>query len=551
MAAKSKEIIKEVLGEIPLTAELYWLIRQKGKTFNSHFSLKSLQAQLPDLVKDVNKLRAKAPAGKKVFVFATLHYWIEHAALLSLALTAQGHQVTFSYLPYAEWQTPINKFDLRRQNLYAKEALAGLESVCKVISLMRINTEDVTLPQSVQNAITQVTEYDSQYTLQKEEFDTEDEIYQLRKKRNQAAAKATYKYLNEHKPDVVIVPNGTIQEMGVVYRVAKLLKIPVTTYEFGDQRQTIWLAENDEIMQQNTDQMWESCKDIPLSEKQLNEVKELIKARRKADLYGNFARRWQSGPSVGSSETKAKLGLDDRPVVLLATNVLGDSLTLGRNVFSKTMTEWISRTIQYFAGRDDVQLVVRIHPGELLTHGMAMADVVKDVLPELPEYIHLIEPQDPTNTYDLIEIATLGLVFTTTVGLEMAMTGVPVIVTGKTHYGNRGFTNDPQTWVEYYKTLGRLLSDPDEHRLTPETVDLAWQYAYRFFFDFPRPYPWHLVRVWEDYAARPLQSVLNPKNKETYEDTFNYLVGEPIDWEKIFGKANGNLEKTVSESQEK
>jgi hypothetical protein len=54
-----------------------------------------------------------------------------------------------------------------------------------------------------------------------------------------------------------------------------------------------------------------------------------------------------------------KLNLDDRPVILLATNVLGDSLTLGRQVFSKSMAEWVEETVRYFADRQDVQLVIR------------------------------------------------------------------------------------------------------------------------------------------------------------------------------------------------
>ncbi len=534
MPAKSTTIIKEVLGEIPWTAELYWLMRQKGKTFNSHFTLKGLEEHLPDLMKAVKQQRAEAEPGKKIFVFATLHYWIEHAALLSLALAAQGHEVFFAYLPYSEWQVPINKFDLRRQGLYAHEVLKQLTPLVHVISLMKINTEGVELTQSMQSAVTQVTEYDTQYTLQVEDVDPENEIYQLRKKRNKAAAKAFARFFREHKMDAVVVPNGTIQEMGVAYRIARIMKIPVTTYEFGEQRQTIWLAHNDEIMQQNTDDMWNACRDIPLSEKEKGEVRELFIARRKADLYGNFARRWQSGASQGGQKVRQALGLDDRPVILLATNVLGDSLTLGRNIFSRSMAEWVSRTIQYFAGRDDIQLVVRIHPGEVLTHGMTMGSVVRDVLPELPENIHLIGAQDPTNTYDLMEIASLGLVFTTTVGLEMAMTGVPVIVAGKTHYRNRGFTLDPATWVEYYKTLGRVITDPEAYRLTEQTVDLAWQYAYRFFFDFARPCPWHLVRVWDDYAQRPLDQVLSASGKELYQDTFDYFSGMPIDWDKIF-----------------
>jgi hypothetical protein len=121
---------------------------------------------------------------------------------------------------------------------------------------------------------------------------------------------------------------------------------------------------------------------------------------------------------------------------------------------------------------------------------------VHEVFPKLPEHIRLIGPTEKVNTYDLIEVADLGLVYTTTVGLEMAMGGVPVVVAAQTHYRSRGFTFDPDTWVSYYKTLGQILTNPAQHRLNRQQVEKAWMYAYRWFFEFPLPFPWHLVRMW-------------------------------------------------------
>jgi capsule polysaccharide export protein KpsC/LpsZ len=221
--------------------------------------------------------------------------------------------------------------------------------------------------------------------------------------------------------------------------------------------------------------------------------------------------------------------LDDRLMVLLATNVLGDSLTLGRQVFSKTMAEWIERSVEYFAKRSDIQLVIRIHPGEILTHGPSMVDVVNAVLPQLPEHIHLIGPREKVNTYDLIEMADLGLVYTTTTGMEMAMSGVPVIVAGVTHYKNNGFTFDPQTYPEYFELLNKMLMQPELYRLNKEQVELAWRYAYTFFFEFSLPFPWRLFKLWEDVKDRPVSYVLG-EGYTKYENTFRYLTGDPIDW---------------------
>jgi hypothetical protein len=387
-----------------------------------------------------------------------------------------------------------------------------------------------TIPPALQEKIEQVTRFDSMYTLQVEKVNEKTQIYKMRSKRNLQAARAAYSWLDENKPDVVIVPNGTIQEFGVVYEVARYLNISTVTYEFGDQRQRIWISQNSKVMHQDTTDMWEVWKEKPLSHSELEKIHELFEARRKASVWKNFSRLWQQVPAKGADIARQEMGLDGRLVVLLATNVLGDSLTLGREIFTQSMEDWLERTMQYFAGRPEVQLVVRIHPGEKLIHGQSMLEVINRVLPKLPEHIHVIRAEEDTNTYDLIAAADLGLVYTTTVGLEMAMSGIPVIVVGDTHYRNKGFSLDPDSWVKYFKTLKSVFENPDSFRLTDKQVDLAWAYAYRFFFNFPQPYPWHLVRLWEDYQNNSINSIFNSKEWPDYEKVFHYLAGEPIDW---------------------
>ncbi len=159
-----------------------------------------------------------------------------------------------------------------------------------------------------------------------------------------------------------------------------------------------------------------------------------------------------------------------------------------------------------------------------------MVDIINRPMPHLPEHIHLIKPNEKVNTYDLVGIADIGLVYTTTVGMEMAMTGIPSIVVGDTHYRDRGFTCDPDSYVNYYKLLGAMLLEPKKFRLSREKIELAWKYAYHFFFDFPRPFPWHLVNMWDDYKDKDLKTVLSKEGIVTYGDSFRYLLGEKLDW---------------------
>ena len=528
MAKTTGEFVKDFLGELPYTAELVWQLQQKTKPLNTRFSLKKFQHHLPEVLAQVNANARGAQDGKRVMLFASLHYWIEQTALLGLTMAGAGYRPHLAYLPYFDWQKSVSKFDLRRNNLYAKDVLAKAKPYLEVTSLLDYS-KSKGLPPALLKEIERVSYYDAQYTLQVETVDLASDIYRLRLQRNIFAAERFLALVEEIKPDAVIVPNGTIQELGAAYRVAKFAGIPVSTYEFSDQKDCIWMAQNSEIMRQDTSALWAARKGKPLMPEQRKRIEDYYQAKVQGDLFENFVRHWQSSRRTGSDEARKVLGLDSRPIVLLATNVLGDSLTLGRQVFSQTMAEWIERSVEYFVRRNDVQLVIRVHPGEVLTHGPSMVDVVNQKLATLPEHIHLIGPRDKVNTYDLIEMADLGLVYTTTTGMEMALAGVPVIVAGETHYKGNGFTFDPQTYPEYFQLLDKILLQPQQHRLVNDQIDLAWRYAYTFFFEFSLPFPWRLFKLWEDVQERPVSYTLG-EGFGKYKNTFRYLAGEIIEW---------------------
>ena len=529
----SKTTLKNFIGKLPYTAEAWWAIAGSKKPWNAHYQLSGLQSVLPQAVAEVQQFGLSADPQKKVCIFATLHYWIEQAGLVALALSGQGHQVELAYLPYAEWDKPISSFDLRMQHLYSQQVLLPAGDVMRIVPLLDYDFSEVKFPDypaELKAIVQQVSDYDTQYTLQVEETDTDSKLYKLRLHRNTQVAMALYDWLAASQPDVLILPNGTILEMGVAYQIARLLGIRTVTFEFADQRERIWLAQDDEIMSHHTDQLWQGLGGQPLPEAARKAVGNLTFARKNARLWGDFARQWQQAPARGGSEVRQALGLDDRPVALLATNVLGDSLTLGRQRISDTMAEMIVGTVRWFLDHPEAQLVIRVHPGELKTHGTSMVDVIEMNFPTLPEHIHVVRPGDKTNTYDLVETADFGIVYTTTVGLEMAMTGLPVLVTGKTHYAEKGFTLDPVSRQEYESMLSRLAADPSAMRLSQKQVEQAWLYAYLFFFEFSLPFPWHLLWLHEDFQARPMRFVLSLEGQKRYAQTFGYLLGAPLDW---------------------
>jgi hypothetical protein len=528
----TRDALKNIIGELPMSVEIYWLLRNKQYS-SKHFSLRQLEKLLPDLCTQVQLLKNQSPRGKHVLIFSTLHYWIEHAALTGLALAGFGHQVTFAYLPYSNWFSPVNKFDLRRRDLYVSSLVETTGSLLTPLPLLRTRQAS-SLPEALQREVDQIAIYDTQYTMQVEEVDQNSEVYRLRHERNDLAARTTYAWLKSQHPDAVLIPNGMILEFGAVYAAARYLGIPAVTYEFGDQANRIWMAHNSQIVHHDTSDLWAARKSQPLTTEQRGWLEYLLKARQNVTPDDTFARLYPQFASVQGGERMRKvLGLDKRPIVLLPTNVLGDSLTLGRQVLAETMTAWITGVVHYFVEHPEVQLVLRIHPGEAISRGPSIEEGIRKVIPDLPGHIHLVRPKDPINTYDLIDITDLALTYTTTTGLEIATRGIPVITGGETHYRGRGFTIDPISWEDYIATLDHILPQVGYLRLTAEQLELAWNYAYRFFKEYPRPFPWHLARTIDDLRARPMEYVFSQEGRAQYTDTLNQLAGAPMDWSKI------------------
>lgn len=523
-----KALLKEIAGFLPLTAELNWALRHRDRRIQSRFQMKILEEKSEQLLREISAYASPLQNGKKVFLFASWHYWIVHTALCGLVLRGLGYEVYLGYLPYSHYNRPVNRFDLRLQDLYARHWLEQLRPFLTPIPFLAIRPVQH-LPETLAAAVEQVTNFDAQYILQREDVTGEEDIYRLRAERNQRAARQALAYFQQHHPDVVIVPNGMIQEYGAVYETARYLGIPAVTYEFGEHNHRIWIGQNRLVIHHKIDELWQARQQRRLTPAQRRELEEFLAGRQGLTTGEQFAHLWQKASREGGEKIRTALGLDNRPVVLLPTNVLGDSATLGLTVFSRSMSEWLQRVLLYLANRPEVQVIVRIHPAETWTVGPSVAEIIRQVLPKLPPHIHLIGPKEKINTYDLMEVADLALVYTTTAGLEMATRGIPVLVSGRAHYRGKGFTLEADSWDEYFAKLDMALKNAPA-RLTPEQVEQAWNYAYTFFREYPRPFPWHLEKMERHLEKYPLAFVLSPEGRAQFEDTFRQLAGEPARW---------------------
>ena len=108
----------------------------------------------------------------------------------------------------------------------------------------------------------------------------------------------------------------------------------------------------------------------------------------------------------------------------------------------------------------------------------------------------MVMPEDSINAYQLTDEADVGLTFGSTIGLEMAMLGKPVILASRAlyEYGSQILTVRARELLP--KILERCLQPFSRREIQRE----AFRMAYYYIFVFEMPFP--AVEVSGVYGAR-------------------------------------------------
>lgn len=144
---------------------------------------------------------------------------------------------------------------------------------------------------------------------------------------------------------------------------------------------------------------------------------------------------------------------------------------------------WLRALVSYVEAREDVFLVVRIHPREGAVKGeTAVSQRLGQLKAEFGGALancRFIWPEDQVSSFDLGEVADLVLVSWSTIGVEMARLGVPVL---SATYGISPFPNDEflafaDTESEYFAKLEAMLALPPSN----ESMKLAYRWTNLFY----------------------------------------------------------------------
>ncbi len=290
-------------------------------------------------------------------------------------------------------------------------------------------------------------------------------------------ATALNRIFDEFQPDTVVMLSGLFSFESVALAICKQREIDGVTYERTYRPGHLIFRRNAPASHYEISEEWEEHRSTPLTVGESNELDTYLESRRASShpIY-DF---WKGAKDPSAETTGAGSG----KTAVLFTNVTWDSAVIGRERAFGSIHDWLDGAIAAMTHRPADRLIIRVHPAESKMTGKQTREPIMGYLAArydpLPDNVLVIGPDEPINSYPLMEACDVGLALTSIVGLELSLLGKPVIVAGRPHYSERGFTLDAHSPDEFRRLFADAMARPNDHE--PD-LELARRYAYTFFF---------------------------------------------------------------------
>jgi hypothetical protein len=286
--------------------------------------------------------------------------------------------------------------------------------------------------------------------------------------------------LSRYSFEAACFHHGIYVPQGLIGEVARQRAVRVVNWNPAYRKQCFIFSHGDTYHHTLLKEPTADWETLPWSESLEAEIMDYLKSR----WQGTQDWIWfHENPREELTSIAAETGIDfDKPCIGMLTNVMWDAqLHYPANAFPD-MLDWVLRTIAYFRGRPELQLVIRIHPAEirgtLRSRQPLLAEIQREC-PQLPSNVFIIPPESQISTYAVMAPCNAVIIYGTKTGVELTSMGIPVIVAGEAWIRNKGLTMDASSPENYFDLLDQL---PLPARMSPEQVQKARRYAYHFFF---------------------------------------------------------------------
>ncbi len=170
----------------------------------------------------------------------------------------------------------------------------------------------------------------------------------------------------------------------------------------------------------------------------------------------------------------------------------------------ESQSAWVRDVMQWVGSRNDVELVIKVHPNlggnNYIGKAVHELQIYKDMKSALPVNVRIVLPEDSVNAYSLAEEADVGLTFGSTIGLEMAMMGKPVLLASRAQYGHGSRILTVRSKESLPGMLERCLQASPNREIQREAFRLAYYYIFACELPFPAVTVLGLYQVKSNYT---------------------------------------------------
>ena len=198
------------------------------------------------------------------------------------------------------------------------------------------------------------------------------------------------------------------------------------------------------------------------------------------------------GISKSNEEDLSRFGIEidtSKRNIFLFSNVFWDVGLSATNTIFSNIPEWVYSSILSVSKLKDSHLYIRCHPAEKLTNmngQKGIYELVQEKFPEIPSNITIITSENQVSSYQLFPYVDLGLVYNGTIGIELLLDKIPIMVAGMAPYSFLSSIYKPNSIEDYDSVLKNININ------TSISINEVEMFAY--FYLIKTSIPWNLTK---------------------------------------------------------
>lgn len=291
--------------------------------------------------------------------------------------------------------------------------------------------------------------------------------------------------LDREHPDVVIASSGRTLLASCVMAAARNRGIRTVTWDtepsypdglvFSHGRAAVEVPLDDE---------WPAAREQPLDDRQRDALREFLG---RWALSDGTPFPYNPSPIADEAAIRQALGLRTGAHLVVAfSNSAWDMAVVDRDAAFPNMFAWLFALVDYAAAHPEIDLVVRAHPAEMkvpadLQSRTPVAAEIRRRYRDLPRNVSLVDGESAFSSYTLAAMANVAIVYSSRLGLELAVGGRRPWLVGDVTYRGKGFTRDLESPDEMIAALDSRESSAslsDDERLRAERFAYLWFFRY-------------------------------------------------------------------------